>query len=811
MEKKDEEFLKKLLSTFKVEAGEHLKVISSGLIEMEKSGQEKQGEIIETIYRESHSMKGAARSVNLTDIVSACQSMENVFSALKRKEITTSTEMLDLLHHTIDRIAKLVSGEDVSSFEKAEFKDIIRQFDNFSKRVERKEIEIPEKAETEKAGDRIKEKEEGRETIEDIDVEKRGIDEREKEQKGEPEKVSPIHSPQRARGDRFTDSPVPGISETIRVSTAKLDAILLQAEEMLSVKLAAAQHATELKEIKKIKKIFDLWKKERKKSKFRISDFGMQNEDNAPSYPPLKIRGGRGSYEIQNPKFGTDPFIGLLETKLTSLAKMAEYDYRSVGAMVDNLLDDTKKALMLPISSLLEIFPKFVRDLSRDAEKKVELTTEGGEIEIDRRVLEEIKDPLIHLVRNCMDHGIETPDERQMKKKPPIGNIKVIVISKDNKIEIAVSDDGAGIDTLKVKNAAVKSGSISPEDADKLDYREALSLAFRSGVTTSPIITDISGRGLGLAIVREKVEKLNGIVSVDTKPDIGTTFRLDIPITIATFRGVLVRICEHIFVVPSINVERVIRVNKDDIRTIENRETISFNGKVISVTRLGDVLEIKTGIKDQGLGINTAESFLQIVVLGSVEKQMAFLVDEILNEQEVLVKPLGRQLSRVRNIAGATVLGNGKVVPILNVSDLIKSAAKAAPSAAGPLVEEAKKGLSVLVVEDSITARTLLKTILESAGYDVKTAVDGIDAFTTLKTQDFDVVVSDVDMPRMNGFDLTAKIRMDKKLSEMPVVLVTALESREDRERGIDVGANAYIVKSSFDQSNLLEVVKRLI
>jgi len=204
-----------------------------------------------------------------------------------------------------------------------------------------------------------------------------------------------------------------------------------------------------------------------------------------------------------------------------------------------------------------------------------------------------------------------------------------------------------------------------------------------------------------------------------------------------------------------------------------------------------------------------------VVVLGSAEKRIAFLVDEILNEQEVLVKSLGKQLSRLRNIAGATVLGTGKVVPILNVPDLMKSAVRssavAVKPAAPPLEEKEAERKSVLVVEDSITARTLLKNVLEATGYDVKTAVDGVDAFTQLRTSEFDIVVSDVDMPRMNGLDLTAKIRSDKKLADLPIVLVTALDSREDRERGIDVGANAYIVKSSFDQSNLLEVIRRLI
>jgi two-component system chemotaxis sensor kinase CheA len=433
-----------------------------------------------------------------------------------------------------------------------------------------------------------------------------------------------------------------------------------------------------------------------------------------------------------------------------------------------------------------------------------------GDIEIDRRILEEMKDPLIHLTRNCIDHGIEKPEERSHRQKTLSGTIKIAVSHTDSKkVEIIISDDGAGIDFAKIKSSAVRLGIISQEDADKLDEQKALSLIFQSGVTASLIITDISGRGLGLAIVREKVEKLGGSISCETKTGAGTTFRIVLPLTLATYRGILVRLNEHLFVLPTVNMDSVKRIKRDEIKTIENRETISLDGSAVSLVPLSAVLELPQKEKK-----DESREFIQAVVLSAADKCIAFSVDEVLNEQEVLVKSLGKQLSRVRNIAGATILGTGKVVPILNIPDLMKSAVKvsAAPAVATVAApEEIRERKSVLVVEDSITARTLLKNILETSGFDVKTAVDGIDAFTVLKTGDFDLVVSDVDMPRMNGFDLTAKIRSDKKLADMPVMLVTALESREDRERGIDVGANAYIVKSSFVQSNLLETIRRLI
>jgi two-component system chemotaxis sensor kinase CheA len=286
-----------------------------------------------------------------------------------------------------------------------------------------------------------------------------------------------------------------------------------------------------------------------------------------------------------------------------------------------------------------------------------------------------------------------------------------------------------------------------------------------------------------------------------------------LPITVATFRGVLVKAGEHEFILPTMYVERAARIRRDEIKTVESRETIVFNESPVALASLASVLELATAV-----GAAETQEQAQVVVVSNAGIRIAFLVDEIVNEQEVLLKPLGPQLVRVRNMAGATILGTGRMVPVINVPDLLRSAVKASGPSLARITgagsedqEDIVPKHSVLVVEDSITTRTLLKNILETAGYDVVTAIDGLDALTNLKTRTFDIVVSDVDMPRMNGFDLTAKIRSDQKMTDMPVILVTALESLEDRERGIDAGANAYIVKSSFDQSNLLGVIHRLI
>jgi two-component system chemotaxis sensor kinase CheA len=308
--------------------------------------------------------------------------------------------------------------------------------------------------------------------------------------------------------------------------------------------------------------------------------------------------------------------------------------------------------------------------------------------------------------------------------------------------------------------------------------------------------------------VREKVERLGGRVGIMSRPGEGTTIEMLLPLSLATFRGVVVRAGVRFFVVPTLNVTRVLRVRRDSVQSIENRPAIEHQGRSTPVVPLGRVLGLPELEAHE-----TEGTWLSLVILLAGGAPIALAVDEVCHEQDVLVKPLGRELDELRGVVGATVLASGKIAPILEAGELTRRALQIdgiAFSRSGT-APEAQRKRSILVAEDSITSRTLLKSILEGAGFSVVTAVDGADAFAKLKTGSFDLVVSDVDMPRLNGLGLTQKIRADKALSEVPVVLVTSLESREDRERGVDVGASAYIVKRSFEQSNLLDAIQRLL
>jgi two-component system chemotaxis sensor kinase CheA len=774
MDKQDYDFLKRLLSTFEVEAREHIRAISSGLIALERStAADQQLDISETILREAHSLKGAAQAVNLGEIEAICQVLEGVFAALKRQEIALSPELFDALHQAANSVGTLLDAVEAepTAAERSQIMGPLQRLEG-----------IPQGSGVRKQGSETR----------------------------DPASI-PESAPQLLPPHLSYATPVP--AETVRISTAKLDSLLLQAEELLSAKLTASQRVAELRDVNAMLAVWQReWSKMHRTLGAMQRSLARADQRNGQARTPS---GGEKTTALMRQLLEFlewhDGYIKALDSKLAALAKSAEQDHRALGRMMDDLLEDMKTVSMQPFASLLEIFPKLARDLARDRGKEVEVVIRGGDIEIDRRILQEMKEPLIHVVRNCIDHGIEAPQERERKHKSRRGTVTVVISQKNgSQVELLVSDDGAGIDVARVRSTAEKLGLLAQEKAHQLDEQEVLSLIFQSGVSTSPIITNISGRGLGLAIVREKAEKLGGVISLETSADVGTTFRIILPLTLATFRGVLVRVAEHLFVLPLTQVERVLRVNKADIKTVESRETLQLNGQVVSLVRLEEALELsRKNIPD------VSGDSMPVVVLAAAERRIAFVVDAIVGEQEVLVKRLGPQLPRVRNIAGATVLGTGQVVPVLNVPDVLKSAVRASTAAVSPsataVAREEPRRKVVLLVEDSITTRMLLKNLLEAAGYHVRTAVDGVDGLTQLHSGAVDIVVSDVDMPRMNGFDLTTKIRGDKKFADVPVVLVTALESHADRERGMEVGANAYLVKSSIDPSHLLTVMQRFI
>lgn len=741
----DEDFIQRLQATFRVEAEEHLQNITAMLLEWENSAAAApRPDIVEAIYREAHSLKGAARAVERADIEAACQTLEDTFSSWKNRDQSPAPADFDAIHRALTSIERMLKPASTDA-------------DN-----------------------------EEREALEPL---RRSPD--------SPE-VQPA-APLRAAAVATAIS-----SETVRIPVSKLDAHLMNAEDLLPLKAAALARATELGDF--VAQLDRWWREWRKvSSEVRALRRKVERSDQAaqPDADP------RATALLDFTEWNRD-FLHAMEARLAALAARADQDRDDAKRRIDRLLQDSRKLLMLPFSSLSSLFPKIVRDLARDQDKSVDLLVRGDDIEIDKRILDGIKEPIIHILRNCIDHGIESTTQRVNQDKPERATIEIAVSpAQGNKVEIVIADDGAGIDIEGLKASAVARGILSPDAADGLSDHDAADLVFQSSVTTADAVTAISGRGLGMAIARNRIESLGGQIVVQSERGAGTRFFMVLPLTLATFRCVLVTVAGRVFATPTANVERVFRVDRDAIRTVENRESIEYRGRPVALARLAAVLELEAAPADSGNDFETV-----MLVSAPTGERIAFVVDDVLHEEEVLVKPLPKPLVRIRNVTGAAILGSGKPVIVLNALDLAKSAragqAVSSPRSSAPPQAVAPQK-RILVVEDSITSRMLLKGILESAGYHVTTAIDGIAAITQLREQPVDLVVSDVEMPRMDGFELTSRIRADRHLANLPIVLVTALESREQRERGVEAGADAYIVKSSFQQSDLLEAIDRLL
>ncbi|MBI3581855.1 MAG: response regulator [Nitrospinae bacterium] len=467
-----------------------------------------------------------------------------------------------------------------------------------------------------------------------------------------------------------------------------------------------------------------------------------------------------------------------------------------------------REARLVPFSALFNLFPRMVRDLARDRSKVVELEIAGGDAKADKRIIEEMKDPLMHLIRNSIDHGLETPEERERAGKPRAGKIRLSAFRTEANIVVEVADDGRGLDVEAIKKTAVKRKMLSEKELEATPPREIENLVFAHGFSTSAFVTDVSGRGIGLDVVRANVEALKGSVQAESKPGVSCVFRVKLPVTLTTARVLLVEAGGGAYAIPMEYVDAALRVAPGDVFHLEGKPAIAPEHRgAVWVAELSDVL----GLPKDGEGARPPAAWRPCVILAVGEDKFGVFVDDLLDEQEVVLKVKSGVLKRVRNVSDATILADGEICSVLNPNDMLRTIRKQSATAGPPVgkkPEERKR--SVLLVEDSITTRTQEKRILEGGGYEVVTAVNGVDALEKLSRRSFDAVVSDVIMPEMDGLALTTRIRGDKRNKDLPVILVTTLASDEDKKRGLEAGANAYIPKPSFDQKILLETLERL-
>ncbi len=795
MTKDDEAFFKKLVSTFKAEAEDRIQKISLSLLELEKKQSEEQlAQLVESVYRELHSLKSAARAVKIFPVENLCQKLESIFALWKSQKIKLTDTQFDLLHNLIARIDPLIQSPLQNTLE------FQKQTENLLQVLE---SSVAMKSSFKTSSDAAMDADiiQNKKTKNRTKGNKSRLEAKKKKHSENPELIQHIEQDNPLQSH---ESPEPFAQQekTIKISSHKLDRLLVQAEEMLAAKLNLSKIDADLNELKNdilvVKKIND---------KMLSEKFYFNN-----TIPGVDVSLGSQNAllnKLWNYVANSESTLKNLVYRSEILTNHFEQNMRNFTIGIDNLLEDSKKMMLLPFSTALNILPVTVRNLANSLGKKVVFQLSGTELEIDKRILEEMKDVLIHIIRNAIDHGIESEAERKLLNKPEAGSLSIdIQHMTGNEIQLFIQDDGRGVDIEKVKNAAVRLGHVSKKDVSNLSDNEASMLIFQSGISTNETVTDLSGRGLGMSIIREKIEKVGGKIIIESTPNKGMTTKIILPLTLATFKGLLIRVSDQVFIVPTVNLERIISVPVESIKSIENTETIIYEKQVLSLLHLADVLGIKRKI-EQGL----ERTKLLVLILVAVEHSMAFIIDEVLNESEILVKPFSYPIVKIKYISAAAILGTGIPIPILNTLDLLQyhhyseNVSKNKES----LEKNEGKKKRILLVEDSITTRMLIKNILELEGFQVTTAVDGLDAWGKIREYEFELIVSDIEMPNMNGFELTQKIRNDKKLNAIPIVLVTTLETQKDREMGIDLGANAYILKSSFDSGYLVDVINKLI
>lgn len=470
---------------------------------------------------------------------------------------------------------------------------------------------------------------------------------------------------------------------------------------------------------------------------------------------------------------------------------------------------DILKARMVPAEDVFQFFRKMMRDLAADEGKQVDFKVRGLDVQADRLVLQRLKDPLMHMLRNAISHGIETPEDRKAVGKDPTGVIHFSIEVESNRLRITVEDDGDGLDVKAIFDLAHKKGYVSKDEVNIINRQELFRYIYQPGFTTAKMITDLRGRGIGMTVVQEAVNRLRGEIHVKSEEKKGTRFDLLVPLTISTHRILLVQAGGQTFGIPVQNIDRLIQILRKNIYTVEGNPVINHNGCTIPFGPLSGLL----GISSTSAPEDNDPVF--IVLLHSGQKIMALSVDNVLSEAETLIKDLPAPADNNPFFAGGFVNPDGSVSLILNPAVLIEAQGRSREGETSSLTKETvpdqKDKASILIVDDSVTTRTLEKTILESQGYKVHLAVDGMDALDLLKTLKIDLVVTDLQMPKMDGFELIEEMKKSEQLKEMPVIIVTSMTKQEDRDRGLNLGADAYIVKQKFDQKNLLEAIGQML
>ncbi len=798
--------LQEIMEDFLIEAFEMNEQLDQDLVELEHNPEDL--DLLNRIFRVAHTIKGSSSFLNLNILTHLTHNMEDVLNRARKGEIKITPDIMDVVLRSIDLMKTLLvtirdTGSDTNNGKENEIEEAVKQLQAITS----------QNLEGTKEGNKEAPKEE--------------VKKEAKEEVKEENKENKAKAP--TAKDFASDNPL--------ADEPDLDYTNMSAEEV------EAEIERLLNKRQEADKERRAQKKQEAKPKQEVASKTETPKTETPKAPKteIKTKAKADTEENKAPSIGVEQTVRVDVRRLDHLMNLIgelvlgknrliriysdveeRYDgekfleelnqvVSSISAVTTDLQLAVMKTRMQPVGKVFNKFPRMVRDLSRELGKSIELIIEGEETELDKSIVEEIGDPLIHIIRNSCDHGIEPLEERRRLNKPETGKVQLSAYNEGNHIVIKISDDGKGLDPVMLKEKAIEKGVISERDAEGMSDREAFNLIFKPGFSTAKVVSNVSGRGVGMDVVKTNIEKLNGIIEIDSEVGVGTTQKLKIPLTLAIIQALLVGVQEEYYAIPLSSVLETVRISQDEIYTVDGKSVLRLRDEVLSLVRLSDIFKVDA--------ILESNSDVYVVIIGLADQKIGVIVDYLIGQEEVVIKSLGYYLKNTRGIAGATVRGDGKITLIVDVGAMMDMA-KSIKVNITTLMNESENTKSknspsdyiVLAIDDSSTDRAIIRKCLKPLGITLLEASNGLEGLEMLKNGDKtpDAILVDIEMPKMDGYTFASEVRKYNKFKNLPLIAVTSRVTKTDRMRGVESGMTEYITKP-YSGEYLTTVVKRSI
>ncbi len=798
--------LQEIMEDFLIEAFEMNEQLDQDLVELEHNPEDL--DLLNRIFRVAHTIKGSSSFLNLNILTHLTHNMEDVLNRARKGEIKITPDIMDVVLRSIDLMKTLLvtirdTGSDTNNGKENEIEEAVKQLQAITS----------QNLEGAKEGAKEAPKEEVKK-----EAEKENTEENQENKAKAPNTANP------ASDNPLADEPD---LDYANMSTEEVEA---EIERLLNKRQEADKERR-------------AQKKQEAKPKQEVAPKTETPKTETPKAPKTetKAKAKADTEENKAPSIGVEQTVRVDVRRLDHLMNLIgelvlgknrliriygdveeRYDgekfleelnqvVSSISAVTTDLQLAVMKTRMQPVGKVFNKFPRMVRDLSRELGKSIELIIEGEETELDKSIVEEIGDPLIHIIRNSCDHGIEPLEERRRLNKPETGKVQLSAYNEGNHIVIKISDDGKGLDPVMLKEKAVEKGVISERDAEGMSDREAFNLIFKPGFSTAKVVSNVSGRGVGMDVVKTNIEKLNGIIEIDSEVGVGTTQKLKIPLTLAIIQALLVGVQEEYYAIPLSSVLETVRISQDEIYTVDGKSVLRLRDEVLSLVRLSDIFKVDA--------ILESNSDVYVVIIGLADQKIGVIVDYLIGQEEVVIKSLGYYLKNTRGIAGATVRGDGKITLIVDVGAMMDMA-KSIKVNITTLMNESENTKSknspsdyiVLAIDDSSTDRAIIRKCLKPLGITLLEASNGLEGLEMLKNGDKtpDAILVDIEMPKMDGYTFASEVRKYNKFKNLPLIAVTSRVTKTDRMRGVESGMTEYITKP-YSGEYLTTVVKRSI